>query len=124
MKSRNDFDPAAALARYHAGLNALDWPAIEAAFAEAATYVSNGVGALTGRDAILAAFRAYFAEYSDQVATDERIEAMGPRSARAVWTLTATSVRSGRVSKRSGVEMIDFDAEGRILRVDVVDEPA
>lgn len=122
MKSRNDFDPAAALERYHAALNALDWPAIEAAFAEAATYVSNGVGALTGRDAILAAFRAWFAEYPDQVAVDDSVEATGPLSARAVWSLTATSAKTGARIERRGVEMIDFNAAGLILRVAVTDE--
>ena len=37
------FDPAEEIERFHAAINALDFPAIEAYFAENATYVSNGV---------------------------------------------------------------------------------
>lgn len=124
MKSRNDFDPVAALARYHADLNALDWPRIAAAFAPDATYVSNGVGALAGREAILSAFRAWFTEYPDQVADDDRVEATGPLSARTVWRLAATNSRTGRRLERRGTETAEFDPEGRITRIEVTDETA
>ncbi len=118
------FDPAAALARYHADLNALDWSRIATAFAPDATYVSHGVGALAGREAILSAFRAWFAEYPDQVAVDEAIESTGPLTARAVWRLSATSAITGLHLERRGTETAEFDPEGRITRIEVTDETA
>jgi len=118
------FDPAATLTRFHDAINALDFAAIEAAFAEDAVYGSVKVGALSGRAAIMAAFRAYFATYPDQVAVDELVETVSPSAARSVWRVKATDSRTGAPLLRHGEETLYFDAAGRITRVDVTDYPA
>ncbi|MGV8936288.1 MAG: nuclear transport factor 2 family protein [Allorhizobium sp.] len=115
------FDPAGAVHAFHAAINALDFATIEASFAEDAVYGSVKVGALSGRVAIMEAFRAYFDSYPDQVAIDELVEEVSPNSARAVWRLTATHSRTGAPLVRHGEETITFDASGRIVRVDVTD---
>ncbi|KEC72878.1 UNVERIFIED_ORG: ketosteroid isomerase-like protein [Rhizobium esperanzae] len=115
------FDPAEEIERFHAAINALDFPVIEAYFAEDATYVSNGVGSLAGRGEIMAAFRRYFDDYPDQTAENSLVETLTPLSGRAVWSLRATHSRSGKPLIREGEETITFDTEGRIIRVDVTD---
>jgi hypothetical protein len=105
------FDPAEEIERFHAAINALDFPAIEAYFAEDATYVSNGVGSLAGRAEIMAAFRRYFDDYPDQTAF----------SGRSVWSVRATHSKTGKPLIREGEETITFNAEGRVTRVDVTD---
>lgn len=126
MASRSepeDFDPAQAVRDYHAAIAALDFPAIEAFFAEAAIYRSAGTGgAIEGRDAILDAFRRYFAEFPDQRAEDSLVEALSPRTARSLWSLVATSRQTGAVSRRAGEETVTFDAAGRIVLVEVLDQ--
>lgn len=117
-----DFDPVEQTVAYHAAINALDFAAIEAFFAEDAVYISGGVGGtIAGRAPILAAFRSYFAAYPDQVAEDTEIEALGPQAARAVWQLKATHDETGEPLVRSGEETITFDDAGRIVRVEVTD---
>jgi ketosteroid isomerase-like protein len=112
-------DPAAVLRRYHAAIDVLDFEAIEGMFATDAVYVSGGVGGrIEGRAAILAAFRAYFAEFGDQVSEDIEVEALADR-ARSVWKLTATSALSGERIERHGVETITLDALGLIVQVEV-----
>ena len=115
------FDPCAVAARYHAAINALDFPAIATFFAEIATYSSGKVGGLKGRGEILAAFRRYFAEYPDQVATNSLVEAVSANVVRAAWSLHATSATTGAPLDRHGEEVITFDSEGKILRVEVTD---
>ncbi|OCP24589.1 MULTISPECIES: nuclear transport factor 2 family protein [unclassified Ensifer] len=115
-------DPSALTARYHAAINALDFPAITDAFSEDARYISNGVGVLAGRAAIVSAFRDYFLIYPDQVAEDSLIETLSPSSARAKWHLVATNAKTGQRLKRSGVEFLHFDAEGRIVAIEVFDD--
>ncbi|MGH6809451.1 MAG: nuclear transport factor 2 family protein [Ensifer adhaerens] len=115
-------DPSALTARYHAAINALDFQTIADAFAENARYVSNGVGTLAGRAAILSAFHDYFLVYPDQVAEDSLIETLSPSSARAKWQLVATNARTGERIERSGVEFLHFDGEGRIVAVEVFDD--
>ncbi|HTO32973.1 MAG TPA: nuclear transport factor 2 family protein [Pararhizobium sp.] len=114
-------DPVALVERFHAAINALDFDAIDAFFADEASYTSGKVGGLNGRDAIMAGFRRYFAEYSDQVAEDSLIEVLSPVSARAVWHLSATSSLTGLPLQRQGEETITFNGQGRITRVDVTD---
>ncbi|CAN7316344.1 nuclear transport factor 2 family protein [Aminobacter sp. LjRoot7] len=117
------FDPVAALKTYHAAIDVLDFAAIEACFTPDAEYVSDGVGAISvGRDAILKAFRGYFACYGDQVSKDEQVAALSPRSAWSRWRLEATHVVSGARLVRSGEETVTFDADGRIMRVEVKDD--
>lgn len=107
--------------RYHDALNAMDFAAIEGFFSETAVYVSDGVGVLEGRDAIVAGFRAYFDEYRDQVSEDEEIEAVSPRAVRSVWKLKATSARTGQTLIRAGEETIFLDPDGLIEKVIVRD---
>ncbi len=117
-----EFDPVRQLAIYHDAINALDFAAIDAFFAEDAVYVSGGVGGrIEGREAIMAAFRQYFAAYPDQVAEDTEIEAVGGHAARAVWQLTASHSETGEKLVRTGEETVTFSADGRIVRVDVRD---
>ncbi|WP_395447366.1 nuclear transport factor 2 family protein [Aminobacter sp. UC22_36] len=119
------FDPVAALKSYHAAIDVLDFAAIAACFAPDAEYVSDGVGAISvGRDAILEAFRGYFACYGDQVSKDEQVAALSPRSAWSRWRLEATHAVSGARLIRSGEETVYFDADGRIMRVEVKDDAA
>lgn len=107
--------------RYHAATNALDFEAIESFFAETAVYVSDGVGVFEGRDAIMEGFRAYFAEYGDQAAQDELIEAVSERAVRSVWKLAATSAKTGQKLVRSGEETAFLDRDGLIEKVIVRD---
>ncbi len=113
-------DPVFILRRFHEATNALDYAALEDMFAPDAVYTSAGVGgAVEGREAIMAAFRAYFEEYPDQVAEDISLDALSPVSARSVWRLERTSTRTGQWRERHGAETITVDAEGKIVRVDV-----
>ena len=114
-------DPVDILRRWHEAINALDFDAIEAFFADDATYGSRKVGALRGRAQIMKAFRDYFAEYPDQVAVDDSFEKIGPNAAKSTWHLTATSATTGEKLIRRGEETIYLDVEGKIERVDVTD---
>jgi ketosteroid isomerase-like protein len=115
-------DPVALVRRYHAALEAFDASVVGPMFSAAAVYVSPGVGGrIDGRDAIMAAFAAYFTEHPDQRAEDEEITQTGPREARAVWRLRATPRAGGRRIERRGIEHVSFDAAGLILRVEVAD---
>ncbi len=90
------FDPAKQIELFHAAINALDFPTIEAYFAEDATYVSNGVGSLAGRAEIMAAFRRYFDDYPDQTAENSLVETLTPLSGRSVWSVRATHSKTGK----------------------------
>ena len=115
-------DPAGLLRRYHAALQPYAADEVSGMFAEDAVYVSPGVnGRLEGRAAIMCAFNAYFAEHPDQHAVDEKVEVLGDRSVRSHWRLTATSAASGQPVERHGIETITFDAQGRIVKVEVED---
>lgn len=117
-------DPCALAARFHHAINELDFATIEEFFAEDARYVSGKVGGLRGREEIMAAFRRYFDEYPDQVADDSLLEQVSPFAARAVWSLKATSSKTGAPLNRRGEETITFDSEGKIVNVDVTDYDA
>lgn len=114
--------PVALLRRYHDALNAYEEAVVAGMFAPAAVYVSPGVGGcIAGRDAIIRAFTAYFAEHPDQHAEDESVEALSPRTARATWRLRASARSTGRPVTRRGVETVTFDDDGLILHVEVRD---
>lgn len=115
------FSPVETTRLYHAAINALDFEALAGFFTTDAVYASSGIGEIAGREAILDAFKAYFASYPDQVAEDDLIEELSPQSARSFWRLAATHNKTGEVSRRSGEEVILFDASGKILRVTVQD---
>lgn len=115
-------DPVALLRRYHAALNAYDAPAVKAMFAADAVYVSPGVnGRIVGRDAIIAAFSAYFSEYPDQLAIDEEVAPLGPDTVRSIWKLTATARSTGKAVTRRGSETVCFNGDGLIAHVEVTD---
>jgi hypothetical protein len=107
--------------QYHAALNALDLAAVEKMLADNAEYHSPSVGGLFGRFAIMNAMCRYFAEYSDQVAEDERVYHAGPDAVRSEWRLRATATSDGTVSERAGIETIFFDHKGLIRRIEVED---
>lgn len=115
------FDPVATAKRYTDAVNDLDFAVIEDFYAEDAVYGSVKVGGLKGREAILKAFRQYFETYPDQEAVDELIEAVSPLAARAVWRLKATNAQTGEPLVRFGEETITFNADGRIISVEVTD---
>ena len=111
--------------RYHAALNNFDFAAIEKMFTEDAEYHSTGIGAgvggLYGRSAIMEAMKAYFTEFSDQVSTDDSVEAIDPNAVRTHWRLHATTKSSGRKVHRQGIETIYFNPKGLIMTVEVQD---
>jgi uncharacterized protein (TIGR02246 family) len=115
-------DAVALVRRYHAALDAYDAAVVGPMFAADAVYLSPGVnGRIEGREAIIAAFSAYFAEHPDQRAADDSIEQTGPREALAVWRLRATAASTGAPVTRQGIETVGFDAGGLIVRVEVED---
>jgi len=115
------FDPAERIELFHDAINRINYEEIENFFAENATYVSNGVGSLAGRDAIMEAFRGYFDKYPDQTGSNSLVETLTPLSGRAIWSVRATNSKTGQPLIREGEETITFDQEGRVVRVDVTD---
>ena len=110
-------DLAARLAKYTAALNRYDLDAVEQMFAEGAVYVSPGLnGAISGRAAIMKAFQAYFTQLTDQVNVDEDVRQLDQHTLEASWRLQSSK------STRSGRQRITFNAEGRIARIEVVDD--
>lgn len=120
-RNNDTIDPVKLLIAYHAAIQRLDFDAIESMIHPNAEYKSAGVGSLKGREAILAAFRAYFAVYPDQVAMDDSVVATACDTAIAVWHLQAKNLETGEMSRRRGSEEIRFDDAGKILNVIVRD---
>ncbi|WP_245423895.1 nuclear transport factor 2 family protein [Methylovirgula sp. 4M-Z18] len=114
-------DPVALTAAYHAAINALDFEMVDGFFAANVVYHSDGIGSLYGRASVMSSFKSYFERFADQTATDEKIEQMDPRAARAIWTLTATDTSTGEPIQRRGEEIVTFDEAGTIIKVYVVD---
>jgi uncharacterized protein (TIGR02246 family) len=115
-------EPVALLRRYHDALNDYDERTVTAMFATDAIYVSPGVkGRIEGRDAIIAAFTAYFAEHPDQRAIDETVTQVAPDAVRSVWRLQATARSTGKRVTRRGTETVAFDPAGLIAHVEVTD---
>ena len=115
-------DPVALLRRYHAALGGYDESRVRAMFAADAVYDSPGVnGRIVGRDAIIAAFSAYFAEHPDQHAIDEEVAPLGPDTVRSIWKLIATARSTGKAVTRRGSETVRFDGDGLIAHVEVTD---
>ena len=114
--------PVPLLNAYHAALNAFDLATVKSMFAEDAIYVSPRLnGQITGRAAIMEAMEKYFAEFADQVSVDENIHHLDEFNAQADWRLQATSSLTGKSITRRGSEVIRFDSNGLIQRVDVID---
>jgi len=119
--ARADFDPAERLVAYHGAIDRLDFVAIGTMLAADAVYLSNGVGSLKGRDAIVEAFRDYFARYRHEESVDTQIETIGPREVRSHWKLKARDGEGGGFVHRKGTETIWFGDNGEILTVIVND---
>ena len=115
------FDPLEQVRRYHAALDRYRGEDVSAFFAAGAIYVSPGVGTLVGRDAIITAFDAYFAAHPDQRASDQSMARLDDRTVESAWRLAATARDTGRRIERQGREVVTFDADGLIARVDVTD---
>ena len=104
------------LAAYTAALNRYDLDAVEQMFAADAAYVSPGVGGeIKGRVGIMEVFHAYFRQHTDQVNTDEDVRQMDEHTLQSRWHLRSSS------SSRSGRQLVIFNAEGLIARIEVKD---
>ncbi len=115
------FDPVAALARYHAMLDARDLDGVERLLAPNVVSVSEGLGHVKGREAVIAALRAYFAACPDDQSFEDDLVALGPLQARSLWKLRATHKLTGVVVERRGTETVSFDADGLIMSIEVED---
>ena len=116
-------DAVALLHKYHAALNANDLEKVSAMFADDAVYVSPGLnGEIKGRAAIMQSMRSYFAEFADQISTDESVTLTAPFTVRSFWYLKATSNKTGNASERRGSEFVTFNEESLIIRVEVSDD--
>lgn len=115
------FDPVAALARYHAMLDARDLDGAERLLAPNVVSVSEGLGHVKGREAVIAALRAYFAACPDDQSFEDDLVALGPLQARSLWKLRATHKLTGVVVERRGTETVSFDADGLITSIEVED---
>ncbi len=116
-------DPIALLRRYHSAQNAFDMARVESMFAENAVYLSPALsGEIKGRTAIMMAMRKHFAEYSDQVSRDQEIKQIDDYTVWSKWRLNATSAFSGTKINRQGTELIAFNNNGLIMKIEVKDQ--
>ena len=105
------------LAAYTAVLNRYDLDAVGDMFAENVVYVSLGLNdEIKGRAAIMEVFRSYFAQHTDQVNVDEDMRVLDANRLQARWRLKSSK------SKRSGTQIISFDVQGKIIRIEVRDD--
>lgn len=118
------FDPAERTEAFLAAIDAMDFDTVETFFAENATFGSQAVGGLSGRDNIMAAFRRYFEDYPDQTCLNSTVEALTPLSARAVWSVRATHSKTGKPLVREGEETVTFNENGKVVSVVVTDHKA
>jgi ketosteroid isomerase-like protein len=115
-------DAVALLKTYHAALNAFELATVQRMFAINAVYVSPGLnGEIMGREKIMAAMQEYFAEFSDQVSVDEEIEQLNDFEVRTIWSLQATSIKTRLHVSRRGEELVTFNSDSKITRVQVRD---
>jgi ketosteroid isomerase-like protein len=116
-----NFDPVAALKKYHAAIEARDLKSIAAMFVEDAVYQSKGLGPVKGRSAILAAMEIYFNNHPDHRAWDTVVIAKSCYIAQSEWQLRATNGETRATIFRHGTEQVFFDANGKIVAVEVED---
>ena len=83
--------------------------------------VSEGLGHVKGREAVIAALGVYFAACPDDQVFEDEIVALGPLQARSLWKLRATHKVTGVVVERRGTETVSFDADGLITSIEVED---
>ena len=115
------FDCVAALAAYHAALDARDLARVEQMLAPGARYMSAGIGDVEGRATIMQSLRDYFANCPDHQAFDDELEAVSSHVALSHWRLRATNRETGQHVERHGIEKVTFTADGLICRIDVKD---
>jgi ketosteroid isomerase-like protein len=116
-------DPVSLLHAYHNALNAFDMRTVEDMFAENIEYISPSMKSdIKGRASLMLMFRKYFAEFSDQVSRDTKIEVLDSNTVKSTWHLDATSGITGLKNTRRGEEVISFDDKGLITRVEVKDQ--
>lgn len=107
------------LARAYVALsNAHRSDLIRAMFSAQAVYRSSAVGEHRGRDAIVAMMRDFFSRYADVNWQCTGYRCRGNRVS-FEFALTASDTPDGEPLRRSGVEHIDFDAEGLIAALEV-----
>ena len=87
-------------------------------FASDAIYHSSAVGEFHGVDAIVDMMRAFFTRYADAFWLCEKFRCDDNRVS-FDFSLQASDTQSGTQWQRSGIERIDFDAEGLIKRLEV-----
>lgn len=110
------------LAAYTAALNRYDLDAVKEMFAENAIYISPGINSVIhGRDAIITAFRAYFADHPNQVNVDKNVRLINPTNIQSDWSLTATNLRTGKSVSRKGLQVITFNDKQQIALIQVLD---
>ncbi len=117
------FDPAKALTAYHAALDSHDLEGVAAWLDEGARYVSQGLGDVSGRAAILASMKAYFDSMPDHQAFDDVVRTVSARVAQSEWRLKATNKETGAVTERRGIETVTFNENGKIIAIMVEDRP-
>jgi hypothetical protein len=108
------------LAREYVELsNAHELERIFPMFAENAIYVSKVVGAFEGRDAIAAMMRGFFQRMSDVRWEVPAYAVSCERTVGFEFTRHFTDPEAGEASSVRGREIIEFDPDGRILRIEV-----
>ena len=87
-------------------------------FAADAIYHSSAVGEFQGVDAIIDMMRAFFARYPDAFWLCEHFHCEMNRVS-FDFSLQASDAQSGAQLQRSGIERIEFDDQGLIIRLEV-----
>ena len=107
------------LARAYVALsNAHRVDLIRPMFAADAIYRSSAVGEFNGAAAIAKMMRAFFARYPDAYWFCEDYRCSGSRVEFA-FSLQASDARGAGHLQRSGLEMIEYDADGLIAKLEV-----
>jgi limonene-1,2-epoxide hydrolase len=91
---------------------------IQSLFAADAVYSSSAVGEYQGPAAIAEMMRAFFARYPDVRWQCENYRCTSNRVS-FDFELRASDAQSGEQLRRSGIETIEYNADGRIERLDV-----
>ena len=87
-------------------------------FAADAIYHSSAVGEFQGVDAIIDMMRGFFARYPDAFWLCEHFRCEVNRVS-FEFSLQASDAQSGEQLQRSGIERIEFDDQGLIIRLEV-----
>ncbi len=91
---------------------------IQSLFAADAVYSSSAVGEYQGPAAIAEMMRAFFARYPDVRWQCENYRCTSNRVS-FDFELRASDAQSGEQLRRGGIEVIEYNAEGRIKKLEV-----